>query len=321
MTKSNTNCVDHYKETPMKNILEHLAIRPDQVCTEIITFLTEKVAEMDKDGILIGLSGGFDSAVAAYLAMRSAPPDRITLLNLPDRDSKRIHRRHAQLIAENLGIPLKVKRLSPALRATGVYRSLPVGYAPGKRLKRWLVHLGRKSAGLENSDNLLAARLRPKADSLVARGSAYIATKHRMRMVFLYQFAQTHNLMVVGAANKTEYLTGTFIQWGCDHCADVMPIIHLYRSQLQTLAEYLGVPEFIRNKAADPDVLPGVDDKSDLLGSFEIADQILWGVEHHVPEDQLIHAFGEAQVFRIKTLYHRSQPMREVPYRLYEDQT
>jgi NAD+ synthase len=300
----------------MNSILENLDIQPELVCEEITTLLKEKLELMGKDGILIGLSGGFDSAVAAYVAMRSAPHEQITLLNMPDRDSKNGHRQHARLIAKDLGVPLKVKHLSPTLRAAGVYRSLPIGLVPGKKLKEGLVRWGRKAAGLENSDNLLAARLRPKAGSLVARGNAYATIKHRMRMVFLYQYAQTHNLMVVGAANKTEAMTGTFSQWGCDQCADVMPIVHLYRSQLHPLAEYLGLPEVIRNKAADPDVLPGINDKGALLGSFEIADQILWGFEHGISEDQLVEAFGESLVSRIKTLFERSRPMREVPYTL-----
>jgi NAD+ synthase len=246
--------------------------------------------------------------------MRSVGPEKLTLLNMPDRDSKNGHRTHARLIAEQLGVPLKVKRLSPALRAAGVYRSLPIGMVPFRGLKQFLVRWGKHATGLEDSDNLLAHRLRPRAGSLVARGNAYATIKHRLRMVFLYQHAQTNNLMVVGAANKTEALTGTFSQWGCDQCADVMPIVHLYRSQLEPLAEYLGVPEVIRNKAADPDVLPGVDDKGELLGTFEIADQILWGLEHQIPQAELIEAFGETAVNRILTLYQHSRPMREVPY-------
>jgi|GEM_PF-3320127 len=54
--------------------------------------------------------------------------------------------------------------------------------------------------------------------------------------------------MVVGAANRTEWLTGTFTQFGCDHIADVMPILHLYRSQLEVLATHLHLPEEIRKK-------------------------------------------------------------------------
>jgi NH3-dependent NAD+ synthetase len=44
--------------------------------------------------------------------------------------------------------------------------------------------------------------------------------KHRLRMVLLAYRADIDNLMVVGAANKTEWLAGTFSRWGCDHCAD-----------------------------------------------------------------------------------------------------
>ena len=43
----------------------------------------------------------------------------------------------------------------------------------------------------------------------------------------------------------------SFSQWGCDQCADVM--LHLFRSQLLPLTEYLGLPEAGRNKVADSD--------------------------------------------------------------------
>jgi NAD+ synthase len=133
-------------------------------------------------------------------------------------------------------------------------------------------------------------------------------------MVILYHHAIINNLMVVGAANKTELLTGTFSQWGCDQCADVMPVIHLYRTQLEALAEYLKIPDCIRSKPADPDIIPGVDDKGELLGSFYIADQILWGFEHGVSDESLRDRFGIVEVDRISNLYEASRFMREAPY-------
>ncbi|MEN8242708.1 MAG: NAD(+) synthase [Chloroflexota bacterium] len=300
----------------MENIKEQLAIDPEQACHEIITLLNDKEKAMGKNGMVIGLSGGLDSAIVAYLAARSIGVENLTLLNMPDRDSKKVHRKHAKLIAKDLGIPLMIQNLTPTLRASGLYRTLPIGIVPGQRLKLALVKWGRKAVGLESSEKLLAKRLRAKAGSLVAKANAYATFKHRLRMVFLYQYAQVHNLLVVGAANKTEFLTGTFSQWGCDQCADVMPIAHLFRSQLPPLAEYLGLPEVVRSKVADPDVLPGVDDKGILLGTFEIADQILWGFENGISENHLIDSFGEAVVSQIKALYALSRPMREVPYKL-----
>jgi NAD+ synthase len=137
-----------------------------------------------------------------------------------------------------------------------------------------------------------------------------------MRMVILYYRAEIQNLMVVGAANKTELLTGTFSKWGVDQCADVMPIIHLYRSQVNSIAKYLQIPEAIRTKSADPDVLPGLDDKELFLGSFSETDQILWGLENGHPREELIAFFGEVAYVRTSTLWEASRHMRESPYQV-----
>jgi NAD+ synthase len=150
----------------------------------------------------------------------------------------------------------------------------------------------------------------------VAKGVAYAVTKHRFRMAIVYRYAQARNLMVVGAANRTEWLTGTFTKWGVDHCADVMPLIHLYRSQLERIAKAIDVPAAIRDKSADPDLLPGVNDKGALLGGFHTADQILYGIEQGVDEDALIHAYGRKPVEQILNLWQLSMHMRESPYQI-----
>jgi NAD+ synthase len=135
-------------------------------------------------------------------------------------------------------------------------------------------------------------------------------------MVMLYRYAEVHNLMVVGAANRTEWLTGTFSKWGVDHCADVMPLLHIYRSQLERLAEYLGVPDEIREKPADPDIMPGIHDKGALLGDFATADKILYGIHSGIGKNELSRIYGEINVNRILTLWELSKHMRESPYQL-----
>jgi NAD+ synthase len=291
-----------------------LKIDPEEACQHIEEFIRNKCRDLDRRGVILGLSGGFDSALTAYICVRAVGPDRVRLLNMPERDSKPIHRKHAALIAQDLSIDLKVIELSPILEEMGVYDLLPISELPGRTLRRLTVRLARSVKGLGARRSLLEERFRSEPYSLVANAKAYMMTKHRVRMMTLYQRAERGNFMVVGAANRTEYETGTYTQWGCDHCADVMPIIHLYRSQLIHLAQHVGLPKPILGKAADPDILPGLNDKEELLGSFDKVDRVLWGLEHGAETAEMMDLEGEDFVDHIVRLVDLSRPMRESPY-------
>jgi NAD+ synthase len=233
----------------MDRLSNYLAIEPETVCLQIEKFLRLKLQQLGKQGIIIGISGGFDSAIAAYVAVKAVGCDKVRLLNLPDRDSKAIHRQHAQMVAHELGVALEIKDITSLLDEMGVYQLLPISIIPGQRIRDLIARVGKSLLGLGSGGSILEDRSCPKPNSLVAKGNAYAMAKHRLRMAALYQQAEIYNLMVVGAANKTELVTGTFTQWGCDQCADVMPLIHLYRSQLYPLASYLQLPRPIIEKA------------------------------------------------------------------------
>lgn len=297
-----------------------LEIEPQSTCQQIEDFLKRKLEELGKEGILIGISGGLDSAVAAYLSVRAIGREKISLLNLPDRDSKLIHRQHAQIVADELGIPLEVTEISPILAQAGVYELLPISPLPGRVVREAAASLGKRLLGLGSGPAILEARFRPGSGSLTAKANAYAMSKHRLRMVLLYQKAEIFNLMVVGAANRTEYLTGTFTLWGCDHCADVMPLVHLYRSQLVPLAMYLKLPGKIIGKAAEPDIIPGLGSKEALLGPFERVDRILVGLEAGLGKDELTQRFGLKDLEKIMRLVKSSRSMRESPYKIWRGQ-
>lgn len=300
----------------MDAFMDQLKLDPAQTCQEIELFIHKKLDDMARSGILVGLSGGLDSAVTAYLCVRGVGKKKVTALYMPDRDSKDIHRAHAERIASELDIPLEKIDLTPTLNTIGIYDLLPLRYLPTQGLRTFLVKFGKKLIGSNEGTDLLQKRLHSEPNSWVSKGNAYATIKHRVRMVQLYYQADIRNLMVVGAANKTELLTGTFSKWGCDHCADVMPIIHLYRSQLASIAEHLEIPEEIRSKHADPDVLPGVNNKEELLGSFLVTDQVLWGLENRLPHEEMLLHFGEENTNKIIALWESSKHMRESPYRL-----
>jgi NAD+ synthase len=279
-------------------------------------FIRQQLEAYQRKGIAIGLSGGLDSAVTAALAVRAVGAEKVTLVNLPERDSSPVHQRHARIFAKHLGAPLEVIPITPTLRAAGTYRLLPLRFVPGRELRGKLVSWAKTRFLRRNEDSLLADRLRPPENEFVARGNAYAIAKHRMRMVRLYQFAETHHLMVAGAANRTEWLTGTFSKWGIDHCADVMPIVHLYRSQVENMGAALALPDYLLNKPADPDVIPGVNDKAALLGDFETVDRILAGLELGLSPQALSTVYPEETVSRLVELLALSRHMRESPYSL-----
>ena len=300
----------------MSQLTQDLQLDMETTVSEIEDLIRQTLNQLNRDGAVIGLSGGLDSAVAAFLTVRSLGIDKVHLMNLPEKDSKPIHQKHAKIIAETLGIRLITKSITSILKASKSYKFLPIRYVPNRKVRGKLVELGRrKFLGNEDRD-LLEKRLNPIANSWIARGNAYSVTKHRMRMIVLYQYADVNNLMVVGAANKTEWLTGTFSKWGVDHCSDIMPLLHLYRSQLEQLAEHLDVPEFIRNKPADPDIMPGIVDKGELLGDTVVVDQILNHLENQKNLSNFTKVYGEEAVNKIISLYENSKHMRESPYSL-----
>lgn len=264
----------------------------------------------------MGLSGGLDSSLAAVLAVISLGAENVKLYYLPDRDSNPLHYKDARLIADNLNIKLDVISIMPALRALRIYSLLPLRYFPGYKLKARVVAFGQKNLLKHRGGEILRTRLSGKGGIWIRKANAYISAKHRIRSIILFREAERLNGMVIGSANRTEWMTGTFTQFGCDHIADVMPLLHLYRTQLESLAIFLDLPEEIRTKKADPDVLPGLNDKGILLGSFESADQILWGLENGIPEKELKAKFGKEKVAYIKTLREESTHYRESPYAL-----
>ena len=242
--------------------------------------------------------------------------DKVKLLNLYERDSKREHIVHAEKFAAFLGCEFIQRNITGVLRTAGSYSLLPIRFIPVRAWRKKLVEYARKRVIRTQQVSILEARFKAPADSWEARGNAYAMAKHRMRMVLAFQYAEEHNLMVAGAANRTEWFTGTFSKFGVDHCADIMPIMHLYRSEVEELARQLDIPDYILLKAADPDILPGLDDKQVLLGNFKEVDQILIMLENN--EEDKLGSLGldQSLIDKILELRKLSKPMRESPYSL-----
>lgn len=290
-----------------------LKIDAEKVSQQIEVFIREKIEELQREGIILGLSGGLDSAVGTYLCARSVGPDKILAIYMPDKDSNPKHGEDAKRVADELGIKFQVEDLTPALYYLGVYNSLPIKYVPSRTLRGLVIKFVKYTKEKIRKDSVTEYFVTTK-NRLVARGAAYGATKHVMRLAVLFRYATLHNLSVVGTTNKNEYLRGIFVPWGCDGQADIMPIQGLFRTQIIQLAKYLGVPQRIIDKPGDTDVIPGIDDKEKIYGPFEMTDLILYGLEKGLSPEEMYDQFGQEKVDRIVAETKNARMMREPPY-------
>lgn len=305
--------------TLTKLTTEVLAIDPERVCIQIEEFIRAKVKELNRDGAVIGLSGGVDSALVAYLLVRSLGARKVLALYMPEKESNPIHGEDARIIADELGIEFKIVNLTPILEARGVYNIFPVKYfryLPTARMKGLAMRLATYFAEKITGKDLVAESYIGTNNKFVANSRAYLTAKHRQRLVTIYEYADRRNLLVAGAANRTEYLVGIFIKFGIDGLADIMPILPLYKTQVRQLARYVGVSEEIARKPADMDLMAGFDSKDREFGREDKLDLAVFGLENGLSPQEISDQLGFdiKKIERINVLMRSSDHMRRLCY-------
>jgi NAD+ synthase len=124
----------------------------------------------------------------------------------------------------------------------------------------------------------------------------------RIRMTILYYHANRDNRLVCGTSNRSEYLLGYCTKFG-DNAADIQPILHLYKSDVYTMAEELGIPEPIRRKVPSAGLWEDQSDEKELGLSYSQIDASLRALEAHDwrPEDET----GERVLAMVKKSVHK----------------
>lgn len=296
----------------MKLTAEALRIDPERISHQIEAFIRDKMMELYRDGVIVGLSGGIDSSTVAHLCVRSLGPDKVSGINMCEKDSDPTVRNEedSKLVADSLGIKFETKDLTSTLQELGTYGLVPTRLLGSKKLAGRAFGIYHKVTKAVGRDQYAGGLSRNK---LTARARAYASSKHRLRLAYLYLRAEAENLLVVGAANRTEYLTGFVVKGGVDSIADIMPIMGLHKPQVRQLAGYLGVPQGIIDKPPSPDLLPGIKDE-DVLGSYDRLALILFGLEKGLSPEEMGDQFGRKEVNRVIALMENSRHMREEVY-------
>lgn len=102
--------------------------------------------------------------------------------------------------------------------------------------------------------------------------------KARIRMLMLYNFANSKNALVLGTSNKTETIIGYGTKYG-DFAADIEVIGNLWKKDVYALAKYLDIPKHFIEKSPSAELHKGQTDEDELGITYEKLDQILLQIE------------------------------------------
>jgi NAD+ synthase len=226
---------------------EVLELNLSDVENKIKDFIQDYLAKTSAKGVVLGLSGGVDSATAAALCSLALGGKRVLGLILPEKETynpKDVE--DAMLVAEKFGLETRMCDITPILES--FYQTIP---------------------NFDPSDKICKGNI-----------------KARTRMVMVYYFANKENRLVCGSSDKSEAMLGYFTKWG-DAAADFSPILDLYKTQVRKLALHLGLPKNIASKPSTPALWPNQTAEQELGLDYETLDLVLYGLERFIPPENI----------------------------------
>jgi len=265
------------QSTQQQEVIATLGVRADiDVAAETqrrVAFLVELLTTSGAQALILGISGGVDSAAAGALCRRAAqavPGVRFVAVRLPyghQRDDD-----DAQLVVDTLAPDL----------------TLTVDVQPASDAALGAV----AAAGLAFSDER-------QQDFVLGN------IKARQRMVAQYAIAGTLTGLVIGTDHAAEAITGFFTKYG-DGGVDAVPLAGLTKGQVRALAAHLDIPERIVTKTptADLETLsPGRADEDALGVTYQQIDAFLQGEQvDPAVQDTLLGIYA-------RTAHKRSTPL------------
>lgn len=280
----------------------------------LCAFIKKHVAAMKRDGVVIGISGGVDSAVSSAICLQALGQAHVLGALLPEKESNPVSEEFASRHCQQLGLRTVTMDITATLEGFGTYQRRDQVIKEifpdfDERSKSKIIlppDLLAKDAYnyytlkiMDRSGNIKTARLDSRRlRSIVAATN----TKQVTRMMHLNYLSDLNNYLVCGTTNRTEYVQGFFVKYG-DGGVDIEPIAHLYKMQVYQLAEYLKIiPEIIeRSPSPDTFSFPVTDEEMYFRLPYGVLDLLLYAWERHVTVSEVSAAMDlkEDQIQRV----------------------
>lgn len=195
----------------------------------LIQWLQEEVKKAKCNGLIVGVSGGIDSAVVANLIKRAFPNNSMGLI-LPCHSNQ-----------------------EDVIDAMIVVDQCQLEY---------------KNINLDATfDTLVNNQIIPNINQSDRFKLSLANTKARLRMTTLYSFAQNYNYLVVGTDNECEWHTGYFTKYG-DGGVDLVPLVHLNKAEVYELAKYLNVDQKIIDRIPTAGLIENQSDEDEMQVTY-----------------------------------------------------
>jgi NAD+ synthase (glutamine-hydrolysing) len=254
------------------------AAEPMELLHDAIVFgIREYCAKNGFRKVVLGASGGIDSAVVQALACRALGPSNVQALLMPSPYSSEGSVLDAQRLSENLGNPYLVLPINQVFESTVQSMQPAFGALPQD----------------VTEENIQA----------------------RIRGQFLMAFSNKHAHLLLNTSNKSEMAVGYSTLYG-DLCGGLSPIGDVYKTRVYALANYINrqgevIPEAILVKEPSAELRPNQKDQ-DSLPPYEVLDALLFQyIEARKGMLQLVQAgFDAALVQRVVQLVHRNEYKR-----------
>lgn len=283
---------------------------------------------LKRKGAVIGISGGIDSSVTLALAVKAFGSEKVTGIIMPENDSSPDSKILALELAEKFQVKTVEENMTEALSGFGCYqrrdeavKSVIPDFNPETDKFKIEIRQSVSNMKLPPIFYVTVIFANGTVESKMLPAKAYLQIvaasnfKQRSRMSMLYYHAEANHYAVIGTPNKHEVKQGFFVKYG-DGGADVMPIGHLFKTQVYELARFLGVPNEIIRRTPTTDTYSAEQTQEDFFYQlpFEVMDLVWYGWENGYSAEEIgkVMGYSAEEISNIFTSFERK--MRTTEY-------